>query len=100
MVRNEGIPWCPRCWDKCSEGLVSGWASPADAEDNKHHGEKANGNQADDERQQDGLVTGAGETWQKDRASRHHNGGGWDKGGRKECGGTLGSRRLVRRSLR
>lgn len=65
MVRNEGIPWCPGCWDKCSEGLVSRWASPADAEDNKHHGEKAKGNQADDERQQDGLVTGTGETWPK-----------------------------------
>lgn len=67
MVRNEGSPG----WDRCSEGLVGGWASPEDAEGNKHHGEEAEGNQADDKRQQDGLVTGTRETWQKDMAIRH-----------------------------
>lgn len=87
MVRREGILCCPGCWGKCSEGLVGGWASPEDAKGNKHQGEKAEGDQANDERHQDGLVTGTRETWQKDRASRHYNGGGWDKGGRKECGG-------------
>lgn len=97
-MRNEGTPWCPGSWDKCSEWLVGGWASPDDTEGNEDQGEEAEEDQADDERQQDGLVTGTRETWQKDRASRHYSGGGWDKGGRREEGmwGTLGSRRLVR----
>lgn len=65
MVRNDGIPWCPGFWDKCSEGLVGGWASPEDAEGNKHQGEEAEGDQADDKRQQYGLVSRTRKTWRK-----------------------------------
>ena len=48
----------------------------------------------------DWLVTGTRETWWKHRASRHDNGGGWNKGREKGIWGTLGSRRLVRSSPR
>lgn len=53
------------CWNKCSEGLVGGWPSPDDAEGNKHQGEEAEKNQANDERKPDELVTGTRETWPK-----------------------------------
>lgn len=52
-----------------SEGLVGGCTSPGDAKDNKHQGEEAEGDQADDKGQQYGLVTGTRKTWQKDKAS-------------------------------
>lgn len=52
-----------------SEGLVGGWTSPGDAKDNKHQGEEAEGDQADDKRQPGGLVIGARKTWQKNGAS-------------------------------
>lgn len=55
----------PGGWGKCSEWLVGGWASPDDAEGNKHQGEEAKKDQTNDERQQDGLVTGAREAWKK-----------------------------------
>lgn len=50
---------------KCSEGLVGGLSSPGNAEGNEHQGEEAKENQANDERQPKGLVTGTRETWPK-----------------------------------
>lgn len=48
---------------QCSKGLVSGLPSPGNAEGNEHEGKEAKEDQANDERQPEGLVIGAGDAW-------------------------------------
>lgn len=51
-------------------------SSPGNAEGNEHQGEEAKEDQANDEREQEGLVAGAGETWWKDGVIRSCCSGG------------------------
>lgn len=78
MVRSEGSPWA-----SSSEGLVGGRASPDDADRSEHQGEEAQGDQANDEGQQEELVSRTRETWPKGRAGRRGGGAGdrWEEGG-------------------
>lgn len=50
---------------RCSQGLVGGLSSPGNAEGNEHKGKEAKEDQANDERQPEGLVIGAGDAWEK-----------------------------------
>lgn len=50
---------------QCSKGLVGGLPSPRNAEGNEHDGKEAKEDQANDERQPEGLVIGAGDAWEK-----------------------------------
>lgn len=69
-------------WGKCSEGLVGCLSSPGDAEGEEHQGEEAKEDQANDERQQEGQVTGARETWQNNGIPENCCSAGRAKGGR------------------
>lgn len=57
-------------------------SSPGNAEGNEHQGEEAKEDQANDERQQEGLVTGARETWQNNGIIENCCSGRWAKGGK------------------
>lgn len=57
-------------------------SSAGDAEGDEHQGEEAEEDQANDERQQEGLVTVARETWQNNGIPENCCSGGRAKGGR------------------